>query len=212
MSSDNLTPEQKKTLKAYCDKWTKIALSTERANEPAAEAAVKTIYAKHGLREPTIIWGSSPFTCGIARAMFVYLLEQNQNQGENSVSQNAMSNRMKEMLDEVKQRTGKAMGEEEFTYRYLFPAVQTRTAYIMTCLKARQYLYPLPKDRRAPNDSFPDAVNDSELDPDFLKLIGGSMEAAEKLFFVRPNKNQAEAAIKKERNRHKKRSGYQEGA
>jgi len=58
---DELTEEQKALIPVVRDKWIKIGLSTERANRPAAEAAVKEAYKAAGF-EPaeTCLWADSP--------------------------------------------------------------------------------------------------------------------------------------------------------
>jgi hypothetical protein len=58
---ERLTPSQEARLPAIRDKWIGIGLSTERAERPRAEAAVRLAYRRAGLAEPaTIMWTGSP--------------------------------------------------------------------------------------------------------------------------------------------------------
>lgn len=55
-----LTPEQEARLPEYVEKWTKIGLSTEPANRPVTEEAVKRAYEVAGLPPPEhILWADS---------------------------------------------------------------------------------------------------------------------------------------------------------
>lgn len=61
------TPEQQAMLPAYVERWTKIALSTEPADRPAAEAAIHEMYRCGELEPPKrIVWCDSPLA--MARA------------------------------------------------------------------------------------------------------------------------------------------------
>ena len=58
---ERLTPAQEARLPAIRDKWIGIGLSTEQAERPRAEAAVRLAYRRAGLAEPAdIIWTGSP--------------------------------------------------------------------------------------------------------------------------------------------------------
>jgi hypothetical protein len=58
---ERLTPAQEARLPAIRDKWVGIGLSTEPADRPRAEAAVRLAYRRAGLAEPTdIMWTGSP--------------------------------------------------------------------------------------------------------------------------------------------------------
>jgi len=63
---EQLTLEQTARFPEFIDKWTKIGLSTEPADRPRAEAAVRLMYKIGGLPSPEkIVWFDSPM------AMFV---------------------------------------------------------------------------------------------------------------------------------------------
>ena len=65
-----LTPEQAAKFADYREKWLKIGLSTERANRPRAEAAVKLAYEAGGLKPPKIVvWLDSPHAGAIGAAI-----------------------------------------------------------------------------------------------------------------------------------------------
>ncbi len=55
-----LTPEQEALIPIYREKWTKIALSTERIDKNKAREAVKEAYAHIGEKEPEILFFKSP--------------------------------------------------------------------------------------------------------------------------------------------------------
>jgi len=61
MKIEKLTKEQTGKFPYYVKKWTDIGLSTEPADRPRAEAAIKWMYAQAKLSEPEIIWTRSPF-------------------------------------------------------------------------------------------------------------------------------------------------------
>lgn len=66
---DRLTPAQEARLPAIRDKWIGIGLSTERAERPRAEAAVRLAYRRAGQAEPAeIIWTGSPMAGAITAA------------------------------------------------------------------------------------------------------------------------------------------------
>ena len=56
-----LTPEQEAMIPEWRDRWLKIALSTEPGNEVEARKSVKRMYKNYRLKEPMILWFSSPF-------------------------------------------------------------------------------------------------------------------------------------------------------
>lgn len=59
---ENLTPEQDAKLEEYFIRWCKIGLSTEPADRPRAEDALRRVYAVEKLAPPRIIWCESPFS------------------------------------------------------------------------------------------------------------------------------------------------------
>ncbi len=55
---------------AYAQRWTEIALSTDPADRPRAETAVRDIYRHGGLEPPaTIVWCGSPLSMMLAQAV-----------------------------------------------------------------------------------------------------------------------------------------------
>jgi hypothetical protein len=66
---DRLTPAQEAQLPAIRDAWIAIGLSTERAERPRAEAAVRLAYRRAGLAEPAdIVWTGSPMAGAVLAA------------------------------------------------------------------------------------------------------------------------------------------------
>ena len=61
-----LTPEQEARFPEFVAKWTSIGLSTQPADRPRAEAALKGLYALAELREPRIIWLPCPLSAGLS--------------------------------------------------------------------------------------------------------------------------------------------------
>jgi hypothetical protein len=60
-----LTTEQKSRLDEFVDRWTHIALSTDPADRPRAEAAIRETYRQGGLEPPkAIVWCGSPLSLG----------------------------------------------------------------------------------------------------------------------------------------------------
>jgi hypothetical protein len=57
---ESLTAEQIAKFPEYVDRWTKIGLSTEPADRPRAEAAIRWMYRNAGLADPRIVWTQSP--------------------------------------------------------------------------------------------------------------------------------------------------------
>lgn len=55
-----LTEEQKARMPFYVDKWTKIGLSTNAVDRPAAEISIKALYALAKLSEPRVEWYDDP--------------------------------------------------------------------------------------------------------------------------------------------------------
>ena len=67
---EKLTLEQGARLPEFREKWTAIGLSTDPADRPAAELAIKFIYQNAGLNPPQkIVWCGSPMSQGIVRAI-----------------------------------------------------------------------------------------------------------------------------------------------
>ncbi|HEY3525435.1 MAG TPA: hypothetical protein VGK47_04500 [Nitrososphaeraceae archaeon] len=58
---ESLTDEQRAKLPPYVDKWTKIALCTDRADRTATEEGIKLHYEGMGLGHPKIVWCESPY-------------------------------------------------------------------------------------------------------------------------------------------------------
>lgn len=56
------TEENKKQIPKYREKWTKIALNTDRCDRAKAESIIKEIYALRGKKPPKkFVWGDSPY-------------------------------------------------------------------------------------------------------------------------------------------------------
>ena len=66
-----LTDAQKARFPEFVDKWTQIGLSTEPANRPMADEAIRKMYAIAGLESPKIVWCSSPLANGLAQQIIV---------------------------------------------------------------------------------------------------------------------------------------------
>jgi len=63
-----LSPEQVARFPEFVEKWTKIGLSTDPVNHPAAEAAINDVYECGGLPSPKqIIWCGSPLSMVLTR-------------------------------------------------------------------------------------------------------------------------------------------------
>jgi hypothetical protein len=65
---ERLTPEQEAKFPQYIAEWKGYGLSTEPADRPRAEAAIKWMYAQAGMQEPHIIWTQSPLGNALAFA------------------------------------------------------------------------------------------------------------------------------------------------
>ena len=70
---EELTPAQTARFGEFIEKWTKIGLSTEKANRPEAEAAIIEMYKIAGLKAPKIVWCTSPTSQGITRSIVLKL-------------------------------------------------------------------------------------------------------------------------------------------
>ena len=69
---EKLTDEQIARYPEFVERWTKIGLSTEPADRPAAERAIAIMYRAAGLEPPRkIVWCGSPLSQGIVRAIIV---------------------------------------------------------------------------------------------------------------------------------------------
>src|SRR3990167_3257583 len=66
-----LTDAQKARFPEFVDKWTQIGLSTEPANRPMADEAIRKMYAIAGLESPKIVWCSSPLANGLTQQIIV---------------------------------------------------------------------------------------------------------------------------------------------
>jgi hypothetical protein len=93
---ERLTPEQTARFPEFVEKWTKIGLSTEPADRPRAEAAIRLIYENNGVLPPEkIVWFDSP------TAMFVeYKNTDNESIYDLSFS-SAVSNAVNTVYDSV---------------------------------------------------------------------------------------------------------------
>ena len=67
---DKLTPEQEESLPAWRDAWLQHGLSTEPADRPRAEAALRFMYREIGETEPFVLWLDSPASALLAVAVF----------------------------------------------------------------------------------------------------------------------------------------------
>jgi hypothetical protein len=65
-----LTTSEQRALEACRSEWLEVGASTEPADRPAAETAVKQLYAVIGLKEPMTIWMDSPLGGAAASAWF----------------------------------------------------------------------------------------------------------------------------------------------
>ena len=70
-----LTDQQIADPAAVRDEWMRVAMSTERCDRPAAEAAVAALYAAAGFPEPRCIWMDSPIE-GLVAASVLQLGDQ----------------------------------------------------------------------------------------------------------------------------------------
>ena len=69
---EKLTLEQLAAIPAFVEKWTKIGLSTEPADRPKAERAIKLMYEAGGKKPPAkIVWCGSPLSQGLVRAIIL---------------------------------------------------------------------------------------------------------------------------------------------
>ena len=69
---ENLTPDQIARFPEFVRRWTDIGLSTEPADRPCAEAAIRDMYRCAGLEPPQkIVWCGSPLSQGITRAIIL---------------------------------------------------------------------------------------------------------------------------------------------
>jgi hypothetical protein len=67
---ESLTVEQESRFPEFVEKWTQIGLSSDPADRPRAEKAVRETYARAGLAAPArIVWCGSPLSLGLTRAM-----------------------------------------------------------------------------------------------------------------------------------------------
>ena len=68
----SLNKQQTDKLAEYRDRWIKIGLSTDAADRPRAEAAIKQMYVSAGLEIPRkIVWCGSPLSQGLTRAIIL---------------------------------------------------------------------------------------------------------------------------------------------
>ena len=64
---DRLTPDQQARFSDFVREWTAVGLSTEPADRPRAEAAIKWMYREAELAEPRIVWCGSPLSNALTR-------------------------------------------------------------------------------------------------------------------------------------------------
>ena len=70
---ESLTDDQRAKFPEYVKRWTEIGLSTEPADRPRAEAAIRLMYERGGLKPPRrIVWCGSPLSMALTR----YILTQ----------------------------------------------------------------------------------------------------------------------------------------
>jgi hypothetical protein len=69
---ERLTDSQIARFPEFVDRWTKISLCTDPADRPRAEAAIRDMYRRGGIKPPsTIVWCGSPLSQGLTHAFFV---------------------------------------------------------------------------------------------------------------------------------------------
>src|SRR3990167_1048783 len=66
-----LTTEQKSRFPEFVEKWTKIGLSTEPADRANAEKGIQLIYQQANLKDPKIVWCSSPLVSVLTCALII---------------------------------------------------------------------------------------------------------------------------------------------
>ena len=64
---DRLTPDQQARFSDFVREWTAVGLSTEPADRPRAEAAIKWMYREAELAEPRTVWCGSPRSDALTR-------------------------------------------------------------------------------------------------------------------------------------------------
>lgn len=74
-----LTPEHRAQLKPWADKWIKNALSTEPMERERMKAAVLGQYKAAGLKEPRIVFASSPFVMRFAAGFATQIWHEREN-------------------------------------------------------------------------------------------------------------------------------------
>ncbi len=62
----------------FIDKWKRVELSTEPADRPRAEAAIKGLYALAKLREPKIFWLPCPLSAGVSATCHALMVAKRQ--------------------------------------------------------------------------------------------------------------------------------------
>lgn len=84
-----LNAEQKAKIPEYVKKWTDIGLSTEPANRPAAEQALKDCYRFSDLNEPEIYWLPCPISALYAAIYYAYVLSTGMTECPRQAAQDA---------------------------------------------------------------------------------------------------------------------------
>jgi hypothetical protein len=69
---ESLTPEQEARMADYAARWTDIALCTDLADRPRAEAAIREMYRLGSLKPPRkIVWCGSPLSMALSRSITI---------------------------------------------------------------------------------------------------------------------------------------------
>jgi hypothetical protein len=102
-----LTKKQISKFPEYVDYWTKVGLSTEPADRPRAEKAIKEMYKVANLDEPKIIWTGSPLSSGITYG----ILKNNKNLDSvrNSVWESVWDSVRDSVWDSVRKSGGESV-------------------------------------------------------------------------------------------------------
>lgn len=76
MAIQELTPEQRARFPEFVEKWTRIGLSTERADRKLAEQSIRALYKLAGLAAPMIVWSPCPRS-GLCTALLLAFCDPN---------------------------------------------------------------------------------------------------------------------------------------
>jgi hypothetical protein len=98
-----LTAKQIARFPEFADRWTKIALCTDPADRPRAEAAIRDMYRQIGLAPPkAMVWCGSPFSQGLTLAILRFNLPANV--GKSVVRGSVWANVIRDSLRLAQQR------------------------------------------------------------------------------------------------------------